>query len=121
MLRTGPLNIPAFTTSLINERVPSLLPAQPSYQWRYHPRKKEPLCGTLGGVPAPAARAPCLPTICQVSTKPGKRGQCHPGKLQLSSPRAEPLPSLSSLLILGSQGAVPGGPSALLWPLALLG
>ena len=121
MLRTGPLNIPAFTTSLINERVPSLLPAQPSYQWRDHPRKKEPLCGTLGGVPAPAARAPCLPTICQVSTKPGKRGQCHPGKLQLSSPRAEPLPSLSSLLILGSEGAVPGGPSALLWPLALLG
>lgn len=43
------------------------------------------------------------------------------GSFQLSSPRAEPLPSLSSLLILGSEGAVPGGPSALLWPLALLG
>lgn len=35
--------------------------------------------------------------------------------------RAQPLPFPSSLLILGSEGAVPGGPSALLWPLALLG
>lgn len=85
-LRRGPLNSPASTTSLINERVlssPSNHPTQ---------GRKSRSVGCWGA-PAQAARASCFPATCQVGSRLGKRGQCHPGELP-ALPPPEPNPSL---------------------------
>lgn len=87
----APLNIPAFTTSLRNERVPSLLPAQPSYQWRYHPRKKKPLCGILGGT-CPGCQGPLPPNHLPSKYQAGQEGAVPPWEAPALLPQSRTPP-----------------------------